>query len=112
MKKRSKMKRYIYVAFMALILLMTGCAQWNLARTEAHFETPEGLKADYVSSKNQENFNVAATVGDDGKIRSIDIKTTAITPEAAIAASMEVQLMLLQQIKDLLAKSAAMGAGS
>lgn len=106
------MRAVIYAALMALVLVMTGCAQWNLAKTEAHFETPEGLRGDYVSSKDQENFNVVATVGEDGKIRSINIKTTAATPVEAIRASMEVQLMLLQQIKDLLAKSAAMASGS
>ena len=107
------MKEVIYAALIALVLSMTqGCAQWNLSKTTAHFETPEGLRGDYESSKDQENFSVMATVGDDGKIRSINIKTTASTPAAAIAASLEVQLLLLTQIRDLMAKGAAMGAGS
>jgi hypothetical protein len=97
---------------MLLLLLLTGCSNMLLGKTEAHFVTPEGLKGDYVSSKNQENFAVVATVGPDGKIRSVTIHTTSTTPESAIAAMAQLYAQMFQEIKDLTAKLAAAGAGS
>jgi len=109
---KNALKTMALAALLAALFVMVGCAQMYLGKTTAHFSTPEGLVGDYVSDKNQENFNVTATVGPDGKIKSIDIRTTATTPEAAISAALQFQIILLQEIKDLTTKLAAAGAGS
>lgn len=99
---------------LALVVLLSinGCANLFLGTTTAHFKTPEGLEGNYVSSKNQENMHVIATVGPDGKIKSISIKTTSTTPADAMSATTELYSLMFQEIKDLSAKAAAAGAGS
>jgi len=100
------------VAIAAVVFSVTGCASMYLGKTTASFETPAGLKANYESNKNQENFSVTATIGEDGKITGVDIKTTATTPEAAMAAALSFQTELLRQLMPLIQKAAALGAGS
>lgn len=106
------MKRYLIACGLGLLLLITGCASMYLGKTTASFETPGGLKGSYESNKNQENFSASALVGPDGKITGVDIKTTATTPEAAMAAALAVQTEVLRQLMPLIQKAGALGAGS
>lgn len=107
------MKRFLIAWALGLLLSINGCASMYLGKTEATFETPNGLKGSYISNKNQENFSAKATTGPDGKINGVDIKTTATTPEAAMMAALESMRLFMDAMREQLSvlKSGAM-AGS
>lgn len=101
------MKRFLIAWGLGLLLSINGCASMYLGETTATFETPGGLKGSYKSNKNQQDFSATATVGPDGKITGVEIKTSASTPEAAIAAALQAQTETLKMVGPLIQKGAA-----
>jgi len=84
---------------------LTGCANMFLGSTEVTFKDGEWK---YSSNKNQ--TDLAAEIGTDERGKSFaKIKTTSMTPEAAMAAALQAQLLYGQIIQDLL-KAGAAGA--
>lgn len=113
------MKRYIYAALMALVLSITGCIDAYTARTIATYKTtttlPDGTvvvkDVSYNSNKQQDGLALDL-LEKDGQPTAIAIKVDkASTPEAAIAAVLQIQTLLIQQIKELSTK-AALASGS
>lgn len=102
------MKRFILAALMAIGLSATpGCASMFSNKTTANVETA-GFKGNYESAKNQENFHMTTTLNPDGTLKSIDVHTTASTPESAIAAALQLNTTLIQEIMPLIKQAAAM----
>lgn len=108
-------KKYLFVIAYSLLLVLASClpgcstAKDFQAHTLASYES-NGVKVLYDSTKNQEAFK--ANIGLDvvtGKINNLNIETTAMTPEASIAAALQQNaksLELIQQLIPLLLKSA------
>lgn len=72
---------------LALLLSLNGCgANYFTATTEASYDAKTGSWS-YKSNKNQENFEAKIAEFKDGR-QVLEVKTTATTPEAAIAAAM------------------------
>jgi len=87
------------------LYLLSGCASMYLGTTEVSFKDGEWK---YSSNKNQ--TDLAAEIGTDAKGKPFaKIKTTSTTPEAAMAAALQAQLLYGQIIQDLL-KAGAAGA--
>lgn len=109
------MKRYIYAALLVFGLAATpGCgASWFSARTQASYEA-YGAKLIYDSSKNQENFHAKFELDKDGKLKALDVKTTATTAESAIAAAAASMAAMADVITKLIpiVEKAALASGS
>lgn len=86
------------ILFVALVTLTTGCstADQYLGSTEASYDAP-GVKGYYKSNKNQQGFKASMVLGEDGKMRTLNVETTATTPEAAIAAAAMTNLEIIKQ---------------
>jgi len=102
---------------LVVLLSITGCASMFTSETVASYElAPDGtVKANYRSGKNQEGFRARVALDRAGNVTGFDLQTTATTPEAAIAAAVQVQLLqmqLLEKLLPLIEKAAAAGAGS
>jgi len=99
----------VIVALMALFLsLAPGCgANFFTANTTASYELPNGEKLIYSSNKDQQGFKVHMGAGPDGKLRILDIESTATTPEAAIAAAMQSMSKLVDTLNALASQLAA-----
>lgn len=95
------------------IIFLNGCAQWYSARTTASYEA-YGAKLLYDSSKNQENFHARIELDADGKMKALDVKTTATTAESAIAAAAASMAAMAEAITKLvpLIEKGALAAGS
>ena len=78
-----------------MVALMTQGAACYTVPTVVDYEAA-GVKAHYQSNKNQENFKANITLDANGKITGLNIETTAVTPESAIAASSAAILKALQ----------------
>ena len=87
---------------LAFLLSASGCATVAkdfTASTTASY-TPGG-QVYYQSTKNQENFHAKIELDADGKVKSLDVSTTATTPEAAIAAALSSQAAAMKAFTDL-----------
>lgn len=100
------MQQIALAAMIAALLSIAGCAQMFTAKTKVAVETPD-CKAWYESDKDQQGLE-GEVCG--GKIR-VD---KSGTPEAVIAAVLQVQLNLLQRLDALVQKlsAAPLAAGS
>lgn len=79
---------------------MGGCSAANyLGSTEASFNK-DGTWS-YKSNKNQENFK-AKLATDASGASSVEVETTASTPEAAIAAALQSNLEALKALNESL----------
>ena len=99
----------IIAAGLALFLSLTsGCgANFFTANTTASYELPNGEKLYYTSNKDQQGFKVHMGAGPDGKLRILDIESTATTPEMAIAAAMASMAKLVDTLNALVSQLAA-----
>ena len=92
------------VLLWALLFLISGCGirLWS-ASTEATYEiTPDGKKISYESNKEQQGL-VLEISEVDGKIHTVKINVDkSSTSEAAIAAALQTQLNLQQQLMRLI----------
>ena len=86
----------LFVLTLWMTLLMSGCttAQYS-ASTEASF-SKDGTWS-YKSSKNQENFKAKIAEAADGS-KSVEVETTATTPESAVAAALQTNLEALKSL--------------
>jgi hypothetical protein len=104
----------ICLAVMFYAVFVQGCgAGYFSAKTIATYESPDGYKVLYESEKNQEAFKAKIGLDQQGRINSLDIQTTATTPEAAILAAQDVANKLadiLQKLIPLLEKAAMAGS--
>lgn len=96
-------------AGLALLLSLAGCAKMLTCETVV---THEAGKFAYRSCKNQENLYAKAALDESGKIKDIEVTTTATTPEVAMAGALAVQTELMRQLLPLLNKITAAMAGS
>jgi len=95
----------VIVALMALFLSLNGCGVgFYTAMTEAEYNAETGSWR-YRSNKNQEAFE-AKIVEYRGK-QTLEVKTTATTPEAAIAAAMASMAKLVDTLNALASQLAA-----
>jgi hypothetical protein len=109
-----------YACALALVVFLSiaGCGVAHFtAETVVDYETPGGVKAHYKSNKDQQDFKAKVSVDEQGRIKDLDIQTTATTPEAAIAAAAQANALAMQMLADvlkqllpLLQKAAAAGA--
>ena len=77
---------------------LTGCANMFLGSTEVTFKDGEWK---YSSNKNQQDL--AAEIGTDPRGKPFaKIQTTSTTPDAAIAAALQAQVIQSKIIQDLL----------
>lgn len=111
------MRRNIVLAGAVLVVLafyVFGCGiNQYTAHTDASYVLPSGEKISYSSTKNQENFHAKMDLDENGKLKGLDVSTTAVTPEAAIAAVasnlgkvIDGLNLLIQQIPGLIQKAA------
>lgn len=87
------MKALLYAVGIALLLSLAGCAQMFACTTNANYEVG---KWSYSSCKNQENFKAYLVLDAEGRIKGLNIETTATTPEAATAAALAIGLEALK----------------
>jgi hypothetical protein len=88
------------IIILILMMIVSGCGVANFAgSTEARYENGNMY---YKSNKNQENFKAKLSLDANGKLTALDIQTTATTPESAIAAALQSNLVTQQMINDLL----------
>lgn len=105
------MKSLIAVIIAALVLTSCATADQYLGRTTVNYQGP-GITASYDSNKNQQDFKAKVSFDEEGKVKDLDISTTATTPESAIIAISKERLESLQLIRDLMAQIQAMRGGS
>ena len=113
------MKMFVYAILIALLLSIIGCGvrMWS-ASTEATYEiTPDGKKITYESNKEMQGLILEINEVD-GKVHTVKISVDkSSTSEAAVAAALQVQINLQQQLMRLIDQlaplaSAAAKAGS
>jgi len=113
---KERIKAWLAAAAILLICAFsTGCggAQWFSANTQATYEA-YGAKLTYDSSKNQENFHARIELDPEGRVKALDVKTTATTAESAIAAAAASMAAMADAVRTAiqelapLAKAAAM----
>lgn len=87
--KRNWIENLVLIGLAVLVVSMAGygcgVGQYT-ASTEASYDAKTG-SWNYRSNKNQENFEAKIAEFKDGR-QVLEVKTTATTPEAAIAAAM------------------------
>ena len=88
--------RYIIAALLVILLSMAGCAQMNLGSTKITYKD-----FTYDSNKNQENLKAKGKINPATGLLEFEVETTAVTPEAAIAASAAAQLRLIELMEKL-----------
>lgn len=88
-----------------------GCAQMFSSRTYSCYKSGT-TEICYESTKNQENFHAKVGLNPDGTLKDLDVSTTATTAESAIAAALQLNTVLIQELMPLIKQAAAMGAGS
>lgn len=102
-------------AILAFLLSLSACgvSQYT-ANTTASVSPGNGFA--YSSNKNQENLDATGDMNPDGTVH-FTVKTTATTPDAAIAAALQSNLeaqkqltAILQAIMPLIATAAKVGA--
>jgi hypothetical protein len=100
------MKTIVTVGLLA-VLLLGGCSASNyLGNTKASYSAANGFS--YESNKNQEGLKASGEVNTDGSAK-FSVETTATTPEAAIAAALQTNILTQQNIAKLI--DAAIAAG-
>ena len=106
---RNWIENLIIAGILVLFLSLTSSCGANFftANTTASYELPNGEKLLYSSNKDQQGFKVHMGAGPDGKLRILDIETTAATPEAAIAAAMQSMAKLVDTLNALVSQLAA-----
>ena len=101
------------VLILAVGLSACASAEKYLAATEARYENGNWY---YMSRKNQENFSAKISKDENGN-PVLDVKTTATTPEAAMAMAAQANAEFMKYIADILKSveaqvKAAMGAAA
>ncbi len=89
----------LLVGLSLLPMLGCGVGQYT-ATTEAQYNAETGSWS-YKSNKNQENFEAKLVESKAGR-QVLEVKTTATTPEAAIAAALQSNLEIQKQISGML----------
>lgn len=90
-----------------LLSLAGGCAEMLACKTVIAYRADGSWE--YQSCKNQENLKAELGLSDQGKLNKLNVQTTALTPEAAIAGALQVQTELLRQLLPILQKGAMGG---
>lgn len=104
-----ELKAILYSVVLALSV--SGCASMFACKTEVSYNADGSWS--YASCKNQENLTARLAKDDKtGKLYPLEVTTTALTPESAIAAALSVQMKILEQMSAILTKLSATGAGS
>lgn len=99
-----------FLKYLVLAVLLSGCSflggsvERYLAKTEATYVLPSGEKISYLSTKNQENFHAKIELDAEGKLKGLDVSTTAVTPEAAIAAFAAAQAKMAEALSAIVEK--------
>ena len=95
----------IKMMLIIVMLLLCSCTipiDKQLASTSASFETPDGKKINYASNKDQVGLKAKYIVGDDGKVKEVNIEVEkASTSEAAIAANLQLNLRVQDRLDKL-----------
>lgn len=104
-------------ALLLLSLSAAGCGVGNYtAKTTANFIRPDGTRFEYFNEKDLSGAEVTYELDDKGAVKKIHFKLDKSgTPEAAMAAAMQSNKAMAELLKDLaplIAKAAALGAGS
>ncbi len=110
------MRLMFEAAAIALLLSIAGCASADkfLGRTIATYEAG---KFSYDSNKNQEGFKAKIGLDETGKLKELDIQSTATTPEAAMVAAAQANREIASVLRELVpllkaaVSGAALGAG-
>jgi len=84
---------------LVIAAFLTGCAQMFTAKTVASYVTPDGRMIHYESDKEQIGLEAVYT-DKDGKTVSIKVDRAG-TQESVIAATLQMQMQLLQMIQQL-----------
>ena len=106
------MKIFIYAILLGLLLSITSCgASWFSCSTEASYNK-EG-EWTYKSCKNQEDFHARIVKSANGT-QTVEVETTAMTAEAAIAQAGKAISRMVDVLSTLipLLEKAAMTGGS
>ena len=93
------MKYFLIAAFLSLLLSASCGVNQYTATTKAAYNAETGSWS-YESNKNQENFE--AKIGELKGKPVLEVRTTASTPEAAIAAALQSNLEISKQISALI----------
>ena len=108
----------ILAVLLFLVIGFVGCMPVSqlTANTTVTYKDGKGKEFFYSSNKNQEGLDAHGDFDTDGNIKGLSVKTTATTPEAAIAAALQSNIALQAQVGQLLQsvlpliQSAAQGA--
>ena len=106
------MRQIGLLIMIAALALLNACSA-PLGKTVAKYGD-----AYYESNKNQEGFSLKSEWDDTGKIKTLNLQTTATTPEAAIAAMAQRDMAMIEMFREWgreilpLLKAAAAGAAT
>lgn len=95
------MKEVIWAALLGLVLsLSQGCGVSQYTANTTASANKDGFN--YTSNKNQESLHATGEIDPGTGNMKFDVTTTATTPEAAIAAAMQTNLKIQEQISAIL----------
>lgn len=84
----------------SLIAMLAGCGVSQYTASTTASANKDGFN--YVSNKNQESLHAHGEIDPASGKMDFDVTTTATTPEAAIAAAMQSNLKIQEQIAAIL----------
>ena len=95
---------FLKALVIVMLLSVTGCSSIDkyLGNTEASYTLPSGENLSYKSNKNQENFKAHLALTPEGKLSALDVETTAVTPELAIAKFAEAQAKMMDTLSQFM----------
>lgn len=103
------MTRFLIAWGLGLLLSISGCVSMFTARTTASYEA-DGKKIFYESNKDQMGLDATYELYESGAVKAVRIKADkAVTPEAAIAAALQIQSEIIKEVIPLLKAAATKG---